>query len=413
VTILTRPLSTGSAERRRLRVVLVLKTAEGGLWVLPHIDALRRRGHQVSVVLPAGPGRLRTALTGARVPVVDSAFGFSFRPAPATLRGLWRLRRQLAALTPDVVHYHLYASALAARLATLAQPVARVHMVAGPLYLDSRLIRWCERLLARLDHVTIGGSEHTALRYRALGLSAARTPAIPYGVDTTEFSPAGPAARAAARHRLGLAPETFVAIMVAYVYAPKRRLHAGVGIKGHHTLLAAWQRFHAEHPDSHLILLGAGFDAAGEAYRQRLLADATLSGVRWLASAADVRGYYAAADVSVSPSLSENHGAAVEASAMGVPCIVSDAGALPETVDARSGWVVPRGAVAPLLAALAEAYAEHRAGTLAERGWYARQLMLAGFDRRDAAVRVAQTIERAAAGIPTDHSTVDRMGGRW
>ncbi len=344
--------------------------------------------------------------------MVESAFDFRFRPRPAILRGLWRLRRQLAALRPDVVHYHLYASALAARLATLGQPVTRVHMVAGPLYLDSRLIRWCERILARLDHVTIGGSEHTALRYRALGLPVARTPAIPYGVDTTDFTPPGPAARNAARVGLGLPADAFVAIMVAYVYAPKRRVHAGRGIKGHHILLAAWHAFHAAHPDAHLILVGAGFDPAGEAYRQRLLAEHDLAGVTWLTSVPDVRGHYAAADVSVSPSLSENHGAAVEASALAVPCIVSDAGALPETVDARSGWVVPRGQVAPLLAALESAYAEHRAGVLADRGAYARQRMLAGFDRRNAAILVAQTIEAAAARPSTvDHPNSSFAGG--
>ena len=127
--------------RRALRVVLVLKTSQGGLWTLPHIAELRARGHQVLAVLPAGPGRLRTALAERGIPVLDSAFDFRFRPTWRTLAGLVRLRRQLRALTPDVLHYHLYASALATRLASVRLAVPRVHMVAGPLYLESPLIR--------------------------------------------------------------------------------------------------------------------------------------------------------------------------------------------------------------------------------------------------------------------------------
>ena len=126
---------------RPLRVVLVLKTAEGGLWTVPQVQELRLRGHQVVAVLPPGGGRLRDAFRARDVEMEDAAFSFRFRPNLSTVRELWRLRRQIRALRPDVVHYHLYASALAARLSTLGLRLGRVHMVAGPLYLESRVIR--------------------------------------------------------------------------------------------------------------------------------------------------------------------------------------------------------------------------------------------------------------------------------
>ncbi|HYN93540.1 MAG TPA: glycosyltransferase [Pilimelia sp.] len=384
---------------RRLRVALVLKTSEGGAWTVPHVDRLRARGHEVVALLPAGPGRLRTALAERGVPVLDSAFDFRFRPAPAAVRGLVGLRRQLRGLRPDVVHYHLYASALAGRLCGLGLRARRVHMVAGPLYLDSPVIRSVERLLVRLDHLTIAGSEHTAARYRALGVPAARTPVIPYGVDTGRFTPPSAAERARARAALGIADDILLAVMVAYVYAPKRAVYAGRGIKGHDVLLAAWRAFHAAAPKSHLLVVGAGFDAAGEAYRQELLARYGVGGepsVTWLSSVADVREYYRAADVSVSPSLSENHGAALEAGAMGLPSIVSDAGGLPETVDPAAGWLVPRGDAAPLAAALGMAYREFEVGVLADRGRRARRRTVVLFDRDHAAERVADAVERCA-----------------
>ncbi|MEV6875319.1 glycosyltransferase [Amycolatopsis sp. NPDC051128] len=386
----------------RLRVLVVLKTSEGALWVLPHIEELRRRGHTVAVVLPKRPGRLRIALTAHDVPIVDSPFDFRFRPTVGTFAGLVRLRRLIGTQAPDVLHYHLHASALAVRLASLGMRIPRVYMVAGPLHLEWAPTRMAERLLARLDTVTIGGSEFTARRYRELGRPAARTPVIPYGVDTGHFRPPTGRQRELARAALDLEPGAFLVVMVAFVYAPKRTLRAGRGIKGHDVLLAAWTRFHSEHPDARLLLVGGGFDDAGERHRRELIRrfrlddPRTADGVTWVGSAADVRPFYAAADLSVSPSLSENHGAAVEAGAMGVPSIVSDAGALPETVSPDSGWVVPRGDSGALAAALEYAHADRGNGRLAARGRAARQLVLRRFSELRAARAVGDAVEQAA-----------------
>lgn len=398
----TRTLPAPTAEhaaRAPLKVLLVLKTSEGALWVLPHVDELRRRGHAVVVVLPERPGRLRTALIARDVPVVDSPFDFCFRPSPRILTGLLRLRRLINQLSPDVLHYHLYASALAARLSSLGLGIPRVHMVAGPLHLEWTPTRTVERLLARLDTVTIGGSDFISKRYRELGRPAARTPAIPYGVDAGHFQPPAGWQRERARAALCLGPDTFLVVMVAFVYAPRRRLHPGYGIKGHDVLLAAWARFHAEHPDARLLLVGGGFDDAGERHRRDLIRlfrlddPRTAHGVTWIESTDDVRPFYAAADLSVSPSLSDNHGAAVEAGAMGLPSIVSDAGALPETVSPESGWVIPRGDPAALTDALRRANTDHLRGVLPARGCRARELVRQRFSGPHLARAIADTIE--------------------
>jgi glycosyltransferase involved in cell wall biosynthesis len=122
--------------------------------------------------------------------------------------------------------------------------------------------------------------------------------------------------------------------------------------------------------------------------------------VVWSTSVDDVRDAYLRADLSVSPSLSENHGAALEAGAMGVPSIVSDAGGLPETVRPDSGWVVPAGSVEDLDAALEEAFAEWRLGTLRERGVNARSHVVREFDQSVASDRVAQVVLLHGASAP-------------
>lgn len=394
-----------------LRIVLLVKTNDGAMWTVPQVKELRERGHHVIAVLPTGPGRLTTALRQQGVVVAESPWDMEFRPGLPTLFGLLRLRTLIRRLEPDVVTYHLYASALAARLSTVGLPVRRVHMVAGPLYLESPMIRPIERLLWRMDHVTICGTEFTSKLYGRLGCPPRRRPVATCGVDTDRFSPAflsitdrqpadGSARlelRAKVRAELGIPADAFVVVMVAYVYPPKRLVHRGRGIKGHDVLLTAWRRFHASHPDSHLLLVGGGWTADGEAHRQELIRRFNVledPSVTWLGSVLDVRTCYAAADVSVSPSLSEGHGAAVEAGAMGVPSIVSDAGGLPETVDEASGWVVPRDDPEALVSALATAARSHERGHLADRRRRVRQRTVDLFDNRRAAALVADVIEQ-------------------
>jgi len=379
------------------RVTLVLKTNEGGMWALPQITELMRRGVEVTTVVPPGNGRLRAALDTHGYPVVDAPFDFSFRPTWRTVRSLFSFRRVLRDTKPDVLFYHLYASALATRLASIGLGAKRVHMVAGPLYLEDRRIRLVERLMCHLDDHLIAGSDFTRRAYGAIGMPAQRLSTVPYGVDTSTF------VRGTDQRQglLGVDSETFVVIMVAYVYAPKSSVFPGVGIKGHDVLLDAWSEFRARHPRSLLVLVGSGFDAAGETHRTALKARYAIPGdptIRWFDSVDDVRPLYSSADLSVSPSLSENHGAALEASSMGLPSVVSDAGGLPEAVREESGWVVPAGDRKALLDALERASEERAAGSLRERGEHARSLMEREFDSSSC---VRRTVDTLLSGVAT------------
>lgn len=383
---------------KTLRITLVLKTNEGGRWVIPHIEEMLRRGHKVSVILPPGEGRLTHLLRKHDIALYPSKFDFRFTPRLSGLRGALALRRQIIATRPDVLHYHLYASALAARICSLGLKFARVHMVAGPLYLESPLIRVVERLLMWRDSVLIAGSQHTLEQYKRLGLPANRLEYVPYGVNTSAFRPPNAGEIQEARAELNLPADFFVVILAAYVYGPKRLVHRHSGIKGHDILLAAWQNFAESKKDVQLLLVGGGFDSIGRAHRLRLMQEyqGKATGIRWIDSVEDVSRYYWASDISVSPSLSENHGAALEAGACGVARIVSDAGGLPETTSTSSGWVVPRGDAESLQDALEDAYREARLGTLAKKAVASRREIVQRFDATDSAVRVVDVLENAA-----------------
>nr|MDT0665827.1 glycosyltransferase [Micromonospora sp. DSM 115978] len=185
----------------------------------------------------------------------------------AQLVGVRRLRRLLLDLGVDAVHYHLYASALAGRLATLRTRIVRVHTVAGPLYLENRLIRHVERLMCQLDDVLIASTGDIRDRYLALGTSARRSRELPYGIDLDRFSPAPAELRRSARADLGLSESEFVAVCVAYFYPPKLLVHRGQGIKGHETLLRAWAAYRLTGGTGTLLLVGGGHGARGDAYR--------------------------------------------------------------------------------------------------------------------------------------------------
>ncbi|WP_157677294.1 hypothetical protein [Auraticoccus monumenti] len=63
-----------------------------------------------------------------------------------------------------------------------------------------------------------------------------------------------------------------------------------------------------------------------------------------------------------------------------MPSIVSDAGALPETVSSASGWIFHAGDTLELGHRLEAAFAEWKSVGLERRGQYARELMVERFD---------------------------------
>lgn len=394
----------------KFRVAILIKTTNGGEWILPLVRELQRRGHDVVAIVPDSTGPLIAGLRKIGVVVAPVAFDFRLRPSPVTIRGLWRLRRTIARLAPDILNYHLYASALAGRAATLGLPLRRIHTVAGPLYLEVPIVRLFERFLWRLDNLIICCTEHVSQAYERLGCPASRRTTIEFGIDIGKYAiqPGSDldetaidatSRRRKARTEIGVPENTFLAVMISYVYAPKKLVHRKRGVKCHDLLLHAWLAFQQEHPDAHLLLVGKGYDEAGARYRDELIRQFDVDaneGITWRSWVPDIRPYFEAADVNVLPSLSEGSNRVVrEASAMGVPSIVSDAGGLPDAVDDVTGWVVPRGDVRELTNALASAYSEWRTGRLPARAQQLRET--AGrFDNQPLVLRTVDTIERVA-----------------
>ncbi|HVM52620.1 MAG TPA: glycosyltransferase family 4 protein [Acidimicrobiales bacterium] len=352
----------------------VVKTATGARWSVPYAVALRQAGHEVEFILPDLKGDLaeRVNDAGMRARRAEIPFLQPPRAVPGALR---RFRRQLLQGPPDLVISHLHASALSVRAALLGTQIPSLYMSAGPLYLENRVVKLLERLTWRLDTHIVASSPYLYGQYRQLGATRERLSVIPYGIDPEWVAGASQFDPAQVRAEIGIPTDAFVAVICAYFYSPKRLVHRGAGIKGHDHLLEAWREFALDRDDRHLLIVGAGHLTTDEPYFDRLRRDfADVGGsVHWLGGTSDVRQFYVAADVSVSPSLSENLGAPGEAAALGVPSIASAVGGMPDlVVDGWNGWLVPPRSPERLVDALRDSHDKWRSGALTMFGTRAR-----------------------------------------
>jgi glycosyltransferase involved in cell wall biosynthesis len=289
-------------------------------------------------------------------------------PLPMRLLGYWRAARR-ASRDADVVdsHFALYAAApllLGAlkgppNVFHFQGPWAQENIASG----DTSRIRFAlrraleARVLRRVDAHIVLSSAFRRVLVESYRVAPWEVHVWAPGVALDVFTPGD---RSAARARLGIDSDAFVAVCV-------RRLVARMGIDG---LLDAWSEISDRLPASRtLLIVGEG---PLRAELEQRVANAGLSAsVRMLGRLPDEElvDAYRAADVSVVPTVAfEGYGLVVlEAAACGTPSIVSDVGGLPEAAIPldRSLVVAPGdvGALGERIAAAARGALPSRAAT--------------------------------------------------
>ena len=191
-----------------MRVLHVITTlAEGGAEHQLRL-LVRRLPHDCEVVTLSRPGAVAAAMRadGTTVHELISRGDYD-------LSAVRRLRRLIRIGHFDLVHTHLYRACVQGRFAARLAGVPRVvateyHLCEGVI--EGRRTSAGVRALylagERLGRITIAVSQAIAGRLRDWGVPQARIAVIPKGIDTTEFR-YDPALRAAARARLGIAPD--------------------------------------------------------------------------------------------------------------------------------------------------------------------------------------------------------------
>ena len=304
------------------------------------------RGHRVVVYAAPGSRMLEEA----------PRFGVAARALPIgrkRLAGVRALVRAFSQHPVDVVNAHsstdAWLAALACRwLRTVHGPapvLVRTRHVSIPVP-DDPATRWLYRKAT--SRVVTTGDALRAQLVHDNGLDPARVDSVPTGIDAEAFAPRP---RAAARHELGIDAAAPLIGIVATLRS----------WKGHRFLVEAMPRL--AHRDARLAIVGDG------PQRAALEAQVDALGLRdrviFAGQQPDVMRWLPAFDVFVLPSYA-NEGvpqALLQAMFAGVPCVTTDAGAIPEIArDADTARVVAREDPAALAAGI-DAVLDDREGS--------------------------------------------------
>ncbi len=341
------------------------------LQIIPELEAggAERTAVDIAAGLTEVGARALVATEGGRLVAELQAKGGIWLPFPAAAKNPVSMLlnvRTFALLCKrervDLVHARSRAPAWVALAATRALKLPFVTTYHGSYNARSTVKNLYNSVMARSD-VVIANSGYTADLIRARHPFARdRIRVVHRGTDFSAFAPSA------------VSPERISALRSAWGVEPHQRivLLPGrlTGWKGQKVLIeAARQLRDAGDEDTAFILAG---DAQGrDGYVRELddaIARAKLEGrVRRVGHCSDMPAAFLAAAVVAVPSTEpEAFGrVAVEAQAMGTPVVVSNLGAVPETVLAppqvapqeRSGWHIPPDDAAALAEALREALA--------------------------------------------------------
>ncbi len=320
-----------------MRVLHVLAETgySGGEQQLEHlVRYLHEQGHTNELVLAPG----------AKFAGVGSELGLRIHDVPLRrpfAPAMWSgTRRAVRAADPQVLHFGCGRSLLWAGLATRGLRV--------PLRITTRRIDypigrvpWRAMRYRRLVDHTAANCQSVRRRVLDAGVPEDRVTLVHEGIDVEPWRGAREG-RDAARDLLAL-PGDAIVVSCAASLRPR---------KGQRILIEAFAGLVDEFPNAILILAGSGTDLEplrAEVARRELGERILVPGV-----IKPVRDLYAASDLFVMPSYHEGlSNACLEASASGLPQIVSSVGGLPEIVEhGVTGEVVPPGDASALREAL-------------------------------------------------------------
>ncbi len=341
------------------------------LQIIPTLDAggAERTTLDIAEGLARIGARALIASEGGRLVGELQAKGGVWLPFPAADKKPWRMAmniRQLSRLCAvekvDIVHARSRAPAWVALAATRGLKLPFVTTYHGSYNSRSAIKTLYNSVMARGD-VVIANSHFTAdLIARNHPFARPRLRVIHRGTDLSAYSPTA------------VAPERVQKLRADWGVEPHQRIVLLPGRltawKGQEVLIAAAKRLvEGGLRDAVFILAGdpQGRDDFVKKLDTLIIQGALEPYVKRVGHCTDMPAAYLAASVVTVPSTDpEAFGrVAVEAQAMGVPVVVSDHGAVPETVLAppqaqpfsRTGWRVKPGDAAELAEGIAEALA--------------------------------------------------------
>jgi glycosyltransferase involved in cell wall biosynthesis len=296
-----------------------------------HADRDRFR-YRASYLLPE-KDHLVSALQEAGVEV--TCLGMRSAADPSWIQ---RLRNLIASERPSVVHAHLPFAAIGARLAVRSVG-RRPRMISTEHNTWDRYrapTRWASAATLRMNDRTIAVSGAVAASIRA----ARGVVVIPNGADVERIRSRA-LSREEARRSLGLPLETPIVGTVGGITAKK----------GHRVLVEAARHVVTRIPNATFAFVGLPIDADG--VRRAISAAGLGERVILCGYREEAARLIRAFDVVCLPSLHEGLPLSLlEALALGIPCVATAVGGVPEVLEEGAGVLVPPADAVSLASAL-------------------------------------------------------------
>jgi glycosyltransferase involved in cell wall biosynthesis len=360
--------------------------------LLNQLERIRDEGYEVVGVSADGPDVVTIEARG--IPHISVPMTRRFTPL-ADLRALWALTRMMRREQFDVVHTHTPKAGLlgqlAARLSGVPVVVNTLHgfyFHEGTKPLPRRFYIWMERIAAMCSDTILSQNEEDIAT--AIDEHIARPDLLKWlgnGIDIARFD------------RRRLSEETLDALRRDIGLSNSAPVLGFVGRlveeKGILDLLEAAKSVVEEIPDVQLLIVGPYDEEKPDALRPDIAARYGLSDrCRFLGMRHDMPELYALMDVLVLPSYREGFPRApMEASAMGVPAVVTDIRGCREAVEhGVNGLLFPAGDADALARALVSLLADDE--RRAAMGAAGRVMAEERFDEQKVFDRVLREYER-------------------
>ena len=325
--------------------ILFLVTGMGIGGAEVQISELAKRmkalGHEVHVAWMTGE---------AGIDLPDGVLGHPFRINKTPwgfIKAIWRLRKLVGQIRPDVIHAHMVHANLLARIHRLVSSASTpLVCTAHSSNEGGRLRMLAYRITDRLCDLTTNVSDHAVNTFINKGASVSgRIATIHNGVDIERHTPDS-VSRQSMRSSLGLT-DKFVILIIGRLEYPKN----------HALLLHAYARIANEHPSTHLVVVGCG---SLESELKALVETLDVSDqVSFLGARIDTPALFNAADIVAVSSRFEGFGLVLaEGMACGKFIVTTDCGGIAEVIKdlgSQFGTVVPVEDVVALQTALGAA----------------------------------------------------------
>jgi len=351
--------------------------------LLNQMRSLREEGYEIVAI--SSPSSFAPAIEAAGFRHIAIPITRNITPI-ADLISLWRLWRVMRREGFAIVHTHTPKAGLLGQLAARLAGVPLVINTVHGFYLHSGMGPIARRIYLLLEKLAAACSDRilsqnaedieTAVRERVC--SREKIKLLGNGIDLTRFTPDAVSAEGVQRlgAELGLQYDAPVVGFVGRLAAKR---------KGFADFLAAAQEISVRVPDCQFLVVGESDRRKADAV------EASAAGAHGIAERcvfagqrenSELPAFYKFMNVLVLPSIFEGLPRAVmEASAMGVPVVVTDVKGNREAVlDGYNGLIVPLGDLRALAAAIIRVLSDR--GLAAQMGVKGRAMALERFDEQ-------------------------------